>query len=106
MRGLCLIALLSIGASPAAPSQLTSAQFREDFNVFCSKVQATYAYLDVKATRWDSVAAVDEPEVSEIRTPREFVELPERAIAELYDDHAHLTVNTPTYQRSGGSTRE
>ncbi|HYI09315.1 MAG TPA: S41 family peptidase [Thermoanaerobaculia bacterium] len=86
--------MLSLAMPAAAPPELTPAQVREDFGVFCSEVQSTYAYFDVKVTRWDSVAALYEPDLRRVRTRQDFVVLLERAIAELYDDHAHLTVNT------------
>lgn len=85
---------MSIGVSTEVPPQLTPAQISEDFAVFCSEVKSTYAYFDLKATRWDNVAALYEPDLRQIRTRQEFVEILEQAIAELYDDHAHLTVNT------------
>ena len=78
----------------ALPLEPTSAQIREDFAAFWSGVKATYAYFDVKATRWEDVAALYEPDVRRARSRQELIELLESAIAELYDDHAHLTVNT------------
>jgi carboxyl-terminal processing protease len=89
-----IMAMLSIGVSAQAPPDLTPEEIREDFAVFCSEVKSTYAYFDEKATQWELVAALYEPDLRHIRTRREFVELLEQAIAELYDDHAHLTVNT------------
>lgn len=86
--------MLSIGASTEAPPEPAPAQINEDFAAFWSGVKSTYAYFDVKATRWDDVAALYEPDLRRIRSRQEFIELLESAIAELYDDHAHLTVNT------------
>lgn len=94
VRALLVATLLSIGTRTEAPPELTRAQIREDFAAFWSGVEATYAYFDVKAVRWDSVAPLYEPDLQRVRTRQEFIELLEAAIAELYDDHAHLTVNT------------
>ena len=108
MRALLVAALLSIGAPTGPPPEPTPEQIREDFAAFVSGVKATYAYFDVKATRWDDVARLYEPDVRRARTRQEFVELLESAIAELYDDHAHLTVNTarsPRLVPSGSDLR-
>lgn len=94
MHALLVAALLSIGVPPGPPPEPTPAQIREDFAAFVSGVKATYAYFDVKATRWDEVAKLYEPDVRRVRTRQDLIELLESAIAELYDDHAHLTVNT------------
>ena len=94
VRALLVAALLSIGAPTGAPAELTPAQIREDFAVFWSGVKATYAYFEVKATRWEDVAALYGEDVRRAGSRPELIDLLEAAIAELYDDHAHLTVNT------------
>jgi carboxyl-terminal processing protease len=94
VRALLVAALLSIGVPTEAPPEPTPEQIRGDFAAFVSGVKATYAYFDVKATRWDDVARLYEPDLERVRTRQDFIELLESAIAELYDDHAHLTVNT------------
>ena len=94
MRALLVAALLSIGAPAEAPPEPTPGEIREDFAAFVAGVKATYAYFDVKATRWDDVSRLYEPDVRRARSRQELIELLESAIAELYDDHAHLTVNT------------
>ncbi|MDQ5872219.1 MAG: S41 family peptidase [Acidobacteriota bacterium] len=94
MRTLWVVAMLSIGVPAEVPPEPTPAQISEDFATFWSGVKSTYAYFDVKATRWDRVAAFYEPDLRRIHSRQEFIELLESAIAELYDDHAHLTVNT------------
>jgi C-terminal processing protease CtpA/Prc len=94
VRTLWVVAVLSIGVPTGAPPELTPTQIREDFAAFWSGVKATYAYFDVKATRWEDVAALYEPDLRRTRSRQELIELLESAIAELYDDHAHLTVNT------------
>lgn len=86
--------MLSMEVPTGAPPVLTPARIREDFAAFVSGVKATYAYFDVKATRWDDVARLYEPDVRRARSRQDLIELLESAIAELYDDHAHLTVNT------------
>jgi carboxyl-terminal processing protease len=91
-----ILAMLSSSASAQGLSELTPGQVREDFQVFCSEVKSTYAYFDGKATRWDRVAALYDRDVRRVRTREEFIQVLERAINELYDDHAQLTVNTAT----------
>ena len=94
MRALLVAALLSLGTLADPPPEPTPEQIREDFAAFVSGVKATYAYFDVKATRWDDLARLYEPDVRRARSRQGLIELLESAIAELYDDHAHLTVNT------------
>lgn len=93
-----VIALAAIWSilSSNEPRELTPVQIRDDFEVFVSEVKSTYAYFDVKKTQWNSVAKLYEPDLKQIRSREDFVQLLELVINELYDDHAHLTVNTPT----------
>jgi hypothetical protein len=93
---LLAVAILASNASAKAPSDLTPEQVREDFRVFCAEIQSTYAYFDVKATRWDEIAALYDRDVRQVRTRDELIGVLERAMNELYDDHAQLTVNTST----------
>jgi carboxyl-terminal processing protease len=85
---------LAFAIAAQTPPELTPQQIREDFAVFCSEVRSTYAYFDQKATRWDLVASAYEADVDRVRTRQQLVAVLEQAIAELYDDHAHLNVNT------------
>ncbi len=93
-----LIVLAAIGSilSSSEPLELTPVQIRDDFAVFISEVKSTYAYFDAKKTQWDSVGRLYESDLKQVRTREDFVQLLELVINELYDDHAHLTVNTPT----------
>ena len=93
---LLAVLVLAGNASAKAPSDLTPEQVREDFRAFCSEVQSTYAYFDGKATRWDEVPALYDGEVRQVRTRDELIGVLERAMNELYDDHAQLTANTST----------
>jgi len=93
---LLAFAILASNASAKAPSDLTPEQVRQDFRVFCSEIQSTYAYFDVKATRWDEIAALYDGEVRQVRTRDGLIGVLERAMNELYDDHAQLTINTST----------
>lgn len=93
---LLAVLVLAGNASAKAPSDLTPEQVREDFRAFCSEVQSTYAYFDGKATRWDEVPALYDGEVRQVRTRDGLIGVLERAMNELYDDHAQLTVNTST----------
>jgi carboxyl-terminal processing protease len=96
VRSLWITTLVAFSAAAQAPAELTPSQIREDFALFVSEVGSTYAYFDGKATRWNAVATLYEGDLQEVHTRAAFIELLERAIAELYDDHAHLNVNTAT----------
>lgn len=99
VRALLFFALLSSPQAAAAAPEPSPAQYREDFGVFCSEVEANYAYFDSKATRWADVPRLYEPDLARVRTREDFVRLLEQAVAELYDDHAHLNTNTATSPR-------
>jgi C-terminal processing protease CtpA/Prc len=71
----------------------TSNAFDHDFDVAVRSIAATYAYFDAKATRWSDVPAAYRADLGGVKSRDEFIALLERIVDELYDPHAHLTVN-------------
>ena len=67
--------------------------FRQDFDTAIRRIAATYAYFDLKATRWQEVPGLYEADLRRVGTRDQFIELLERLVDELYDPHAQLTVN-------------
>ena len=88
-----VLMLASSLASAAPPPDAD--QFLEDFDRFWQEVTDQYAYFDQKQTDWSAVKALYRPEVAQVKTTREFIQMLERALDELYDPHAHLNSNTP-----------
>ena len=70
-----------------------------DFRFACEHISSSYAYFDVKATRWSDVPGLYENDLANVHDKREFVMLMERVVEELYDSHAQLTTNTASSPR-------
>jgi carboxyl-terminal processing protease len=73
---------------------MTSEQRAADFSAFCDFVREQYAYFDVKKTDWDAACKYYAPRATAAPDRDAFVGVLERAMAELYDHHAHLGTNT------------
>lgn len=73
---------------------LTNEQRAADFATFCHFVEEDYAYFDVKKTDWRRVCKFYGPQVTSATDRAAYVGLLERALGELYDQHAHLGTNT------------
>jgi C-terminal processing protease CtpA/Prc len=71
----------------------TPNEFQQDFEFATREIAATYAYLDMKATRWKDVPALYAADLRNVDNRDEFVALLERVIDELYDPHAQLNTN-------------
>ena len=85
-------ALAQSAASPATGAAVSP--YAEDFEAFWSWVDDNYAYFDVKQTDWAAVRSLLAPQAAAATDVVAFVDVLERAYAELYDAHAHLKVNT------------
>ncbi len=95
-------AALLLGALAAsAPLQAAPADegFRADFATAWRAVATTYAYFDLKATRWSEIPQLYGPDLERLQTREDFIGLLEGVLDELYDPHAQLTVNTATSSR-------
>ncbi len=78
----------------------TTADFLEDFDYLWRTVAAEYAYLDKKDTDWAKVRQHYRRKVEATGGGGTFISILERTLEELYDNHVHLTYNTPTSPRT------
>jgi carboxyl-terminal processing protease len=78
---------------------LTVEQRVADFTGFCDFVDKSYAYFDLKATDWARVCAFYAPQAAMASRRSDYIGVLERALAELYDPHAHLGTHTPSSYR-------
>ena len=88
--GAVAVALL---AAPCAAQGGGAARYAEDFDAFWTFVDGRYVYLDDKATDWDRVRDVYRPDAAAADGDRAFLNVLERAVGELYDDHAGFDTN-------------
>ncbi len=110
-----LAAILVVLVLPQrAPAQGTTAEQRAaDFSAFCNFVGEQYAYFDVKKTDWDATCKFYAPRATAAADRDALIGVLERAMAELYDHHAHLGTNTnqsprmvPTQSQIFGNWRD
>lgn len=92
---------------------MSSEQRTADFSAFCEFVREQYAYFDVKKTDWDTACKAYAPRAAAALDRDAFIGVLERAMAELYDHHAHLGTNTkqsprlvPTQSQVFGAWRD
>jgi C-terminal processing protease CtpA/Prc len=87
--------LVMFALSDRAQAQgMSSEQRAADFTAFCDFVREQYAYFDVKKTDWDATCRSYAPRAAAAADRDAFIGVLERAMAELYDHHAHLGTNT------------
>ena len=98
MRSLFFLLIICISL-PAVSQQLTSQQFREDFEYFWNTLDRQYAYWDKKATDWSKVKALYAAEADTIKSKWNFTLFLERVFNEIYDPHASLSTNTSESQK-------
>lgn len=79
---------------------LTTTDFLEDFDYLWRTFAAEYAYFDGKDTDWAKVRQHYRRKVAATGEGGTFISLLERALEELYDNHVHVTYNTPTSPRT------
>lgn len=65
-----------------------------DFEALWKYVDENYAYFDDKRTQWAEVRKLYRPRLDAVQTKTDLIALFEAMLSELYDSHAHLTVNT------------
>ena len=109
--GLAMLAL-SVRA-PAQQAFISAEQRASDFTAFCDFVRDNYAYFDIKKTNWDGTCALYAPRAAAAADRDAFIGVLERAMAEIYDHHAHLGTNTdqsprlvPTQSQLFGAWRD
>ena len=78
----------------------TTADFLEDFDYLWRTFAAEYAYFDEKDTDWAKVRQHYRRKVEATGEEGTFISILERTLEELYDNHIHLTYNTPTSPRT------
>ena len=88
---LVLVALATAASAQEAPGG--AARYAEDFDAFWQAVADRYVYLGDKATDWPRVREVYGPEAAAAGDDRAFLNVLERAVGELYDDHAGFDTN-------------
>lgn len=79
---------------------LTTADFLEDFDYLWRTFAAEYAYFDEKDADWAKVRQHYRRKVEATGEGGTFISILERTLEELYDNHVHLTYNTPTSPRT------
>ena len=78
----------------------TTTDFLEDFDYLWRTFAAEYAYFDEKDTDWAKVRQHYRRKVEATGEGGTFISILERTLEELYDNHVHLTYNTPTSPRT------
>ena len=91
--------LITLACARASEGDAARAERLEDFDVFCRFVGDDYAYFDRKRTDWPAVCADYREKAGEADGKGAFVGVVERALAELYDAHAHLGTSTSNSPR-------
>jgi C-terminal processing protease CtpA/Prc len=99
VRAAVLLAPFALPGGAAAQNTLSAEQRAADFSTFCDFVREQYAYFDIKKTNWDATCAFYAPRAAAAPDRDAFIGVIERAMAELYDHHAHLGTNTSTSPR-------
>ncbi len=84
---------------PKRADVLSTAAYVEDFEAAWAFVRDNYAYFDHKQTDWDRVRALSRERVAGVQSRKDLVIVLEEMMAELYDPHAHLGVNTDSSPR-------
>ena len=95
--GAVVVCLATVAAQPV--DERARIGRLEDFDAFCRFVGDAYAYFDGKRTDWPAVCAAYRPEAAAADGRGAFIGVVERALAELYDAHAHLGTSTPKSPR-------
>ncbi len=73
--------------------------YTNDFIYFWETFRDNYAYFDTKQTDWNKVKDIYLPLAGKVNNKSEFIQLLEKAIYELYDNHTHLLTNLSSSYR-------
>jgi C-terminal processing protease CtpA/Prc len=96
---LSLACIAFVASVPAADRVLTHEDFVQDFDYALSEVATTYSYFADKATAWGELRRLYADDLRKVESRREFVDLLEHVLDELYDAHAQLNTNSPASYR-------
>ncbi|HET9826551.1 MAG TPA: S41 family peptidase, partial [Chitinophagaceae bacterium] len=99
MRKLLIWAAYLFSYQCLLAQQLTTQQYRQDFEYFWTTIRDNYSYWDKKQTDWEKVKTVYQPLIDTITSKGSFIGILEQVFYELYDHHASLNTNTPESQR-------
>jgi len=99
LTGLLALTLLLGAAGFSCFSAQTEDDFQQDFDTAIRRIDAMYAYFDVKALKWAEMSNLYAADIRGVTNRDQFVALLERMVDELYDPHAQLTVNLPSSPR-------
>lgn len=80
-------------------SQITTEQYRQDFNYFWTTIKDEYCYFNKKHTDWQKVKEIYATVIDTITNREQFVTVLEKVLFEIYDHHAILNTNTRNSQR-------
>ena len=99
IRALVVAAALVVASSAAASDDAARSARVLDFDTLCDFVADHYAYFDLRRTDWPAVCADLRPAAAAAPDRAAFIGVVERALAELYDPHAHTGTSTPRSAR-------
>ena len=93
-----LLCLLSLSIATFA-QDFDPEKAEKDFNFLWLELDQKYAYFDQKQTDWARVKEIYLAKLHRIHSKYHFILLLEKVLAELYDSHTHLNVNTEQSMR-------
>ena len=99
MKYLATFFIPAIWTLALSAQELTSQQYKEDFNYFWQIIKDDYCYWDKKKTDWQKVKDYYSPIIDTVSSRGSFVLVMEKVFNELYDHHASLSTNTLESQR-------
>ncbi|NKB69855.1 MAG: hypothetical protein GKR89_22510 [Candidatus Latescibacteria bacterium] len=76
--------------SGSAQEELSTAQYRADFDYMWTQLRDRYAYFTSKKIDWNTVRTLYRPRLDRVTSRSDFVRLLEEVLEELYDSHTHL----------------
>ena len=94
---LSLLVLSIVSLAQTAP--VSTRQYKEDFNFFCSSLDNEYCYFTKKHISLQDVKDHYAPMIDKVTNRDQFVAIIEKALNEIYDHHAILNTNTDSSRR-------
>ena len=91
--------------SGSAQEELSTAQYRADFDYMWTQLRDRYAYFTSKKIDWNTVRTLYRPRLDRVTSRSDFVRLLEEVLEELYDSHTHLQTQGSDYGGAPGFCR-